>query len=135
MSFELNVTLFTQLKCPMNVLSYFPLYLSQSFIVLSSLPERTNLSSELNATLFTHSECPFKVKSSSPLYLSQSFIELSLLPKRINLSSELKATEFTQLDCWIGANVLIYAFVKSTFSKIVLSKFACERSTDYIFAP
>ncbi len=73
--------------------------MDQSFIVISSLPERIYLSSELKVTLLTDSECPVKVYSTLPLCLSKIFIGLSAFPERINLSSELKATLFTQFKC------------------------------------
>ena len=53
--------------------SSFPLTRSQSFSVLSPLPESAVRPSGAMATLVTQSECPVKVRSSFPLARSQSF--------------------------------------------------------------
>ena len=65
----------------MKVRSSFPLARSQSFSVLSRLPESAVRPSGAMATLLTPSECPVKVRSSFPLARSQSFSVLSRLPE------------------------------------------------------
>ena len=61
----------------MKVRSSFPLARSQSFSVLSGLPESAVRPSGAMATLRTAPECPVKVRSSFPLARSQSFSVLS----------------------------------------------------------
>ena len=61
----------------MKVRSSFPLARSQSFSVLSQLPESAVRPSGAMATLITSSECPVKVRSSFPVARSQSFSVLS----------------------------------------------------------
>ena len=61
--------------------SSFPLARSQSFSVLSALPESAVRPSGAMATLTTPRECPVKVRSSFPLARSQSFSVLSAAPR------------------------------------------------------
>ena len=65
----------------MKVRSSFPLARSQSFSVLSVLPESAVRPSGAMATLAPQPECPVKVRSSFPLARSQSFSVLSSAPR------------------------------------------------------
>ena len=86
-------------ECPVKVRSSFPLARSQSFSVLSSLPESAVRPSGAMATLLTISECPVKVRSSFPLARSQSFSVLSSLPESAVRPSGAMATLYTASEC------------------------------------
>ena len=73
--------LLTTSWCPVKVRSSLPLARSQSFRVLSQLPDRAVRPSGANATLLTLKECPEKLRSSFPVARSQSFSVLSTLPE------------------------------------------------------
>jgi hypothetical protein len=83
----------TEFPCPLKVATSRQLPTSQTFTVLSSLPEAKNLPSGLKETERTESPCPFKVATSCQLPTAQTFTVLSLLPEAKNFPSGLNETE------------------------------------------
>ena len=79
----------------MKVRSSFPLARSQSFSVLSQLPESAVRPSGANGDADHPSVCPVKVRSSFPLARSQSLSVLSALPESAVRPSGAMATLHT----------------------------------------
>src|SRR5262245_32704896 len=85
----------------------WPVLASQSFSVLSQLPERARVPSGENATDLTSLECPLKVRRSRPVATSQSFSVLSQLPERTRVPSGENATDSTHPVCAIFGTISI----------------------------
>ena len=67
--------------CPLSVRVSRPLAASQTFSVVSQLPETIRLPSGLKATLQIPPGCPWSVRVSWPVAASQTFSVLSALPR------------------------------------------------------
>ena len=63
--------------CPSRFYNYFPVFLSQIFIVLSHEADTISVSSFEKLTFVTYSECPFKFYNYLPVVLSQIFTDKS----------------------------------------------------------
>jgi hypothetical protein len=74
-----NKTVITPCECPVNVLTFPPVEISHSLIVLSSLPDRIYLPSGEKATEKTLSECPLKTLFFSSIVSDGIRISLFLL--------------------------------------------------------
>src|SRR5262249_11190442 len=78
---------------------------SQSFRVVSELPDRAVRPSGEKATEETSSECPVKVRSFLPVTTSHSFRVASELPDRAVRPSGEKATDKTQPECPVKVSI------------------------------
>src|SRR5436190_2893050 len=88
-----NATERTSAKCPSKVRSNSPVAASQSFTVLSWLPDKTFAPSDENATDPTRLECPRSARSRLPLAASHILMLVPQPPESTCLPSGEKATD------------------------------------------
>jgi hypothetical protein len=81
--------------CPLRVHFTWPLCVSHSLMVLSTLPLASTVPSGLHETALTLSECPLNVDTHCPICAFQTLIVLSSLALAIFVPSRVHATDLT----------------------------------------
>jgi hypothetical protein len=89
-------------ECPAKVRIACPVTASQSFAVISQLPDRRRVPSGENATEETELACPSMVRMGRPVATSHSLSVLSLPPDSARVPSGESATDKTQSVCQQG---------------------------------